>query len=103
MGSSPTIQGAALTEAIAIQETRAVLGQSFAPKIQWTMDQKWKQDVAGAQGNKRERMSKIELTMPFNLGFTAVKALRAAKSERASATNALAPGSASRNRRRASA
>lgn len=36
--------------------------------------------MGGTIGNETEKLAKIQLTYPFNLGFTAVNTLRAAKS-----------------------
>ena len=47
---------------------------------------KFKQDVGGAAGFKREALGKVQFTFPFNLGFTAINSLRAAESDSTAAS-----------------
>ena len=59
-----------------VKRTRA---SSFYPTLNAVGDLKFKESVGGTAGFQREALAKIELSFPFNLGFTAVNTLRAAK------------------------
>ena len=61
-----------------IETTRA---SEFYPTLDLVGEAKFKQDVGGAAGFKREALGKVQFTFPFNLGFTAINSLRAAQSD----------------------
>lgn len=70
-----------LGEAIARQDHKNAYSDNFFPKFEGVITQKWKNNVSGTVDLKKETLAKIEMTMPFNLGFTAVNTLRAAESD----------------------
>ena len=53
----------------------------FFPRLEVVGDVKFKNDVSGTVGYKREAVGKVQLSFPFNLGFTAVNTLNASKSD----------------------
>ncbi len=55
------------------------------PRFEVVGDAKFKNDVSGTQGYKREAVGKVQLSFPFNLGFTAINTLNASKSDHVSA------------------
>ena len=56
----------------------------FFPRLEVVGDVKFKNDVSGTVGYKREAVGKVQLSFPFNLGFTAVNTLNASKSDHVS-------------------
>ncbi len=70
-----------IAESIARQDQKNAYGDKFFPKIEGVLTQKWKNNVSGTVDLKKETLAKIEMTMPFNLGFTAINTLRAAESD----------------------
>ncbi|PPR60061.1 MAG: hypothetical protein CFH10_01680, partial [Alphaproteobacteria bacterium MarineAlpha4_Bin2] len=62
----------------AISTTRAT---EFYPTFELVGEAKFKKEVGGAVGFERETLGKVQFTYPFNLGFTAINSLRAAKSD----------------------
>lgn len=67
-------------EALARQDVRATWGSEFFPTLEGVVERKFKNNVGGTLNSKEETLAKIELSMPFNLGFTAINSLKAAKS-----------------------
>ena len=55
------------------------------PRFEVVGDAKFKNDVSGTVGYKREAVGKVQLSFPFNLGFTAINTLNASKSDHVSA------------------
>ena len=66
-----------------INSTRAT---SFFPKFDFIAESKFKEDAEGTVGHQQELLGKFQLSFPFNLGFTAVNTLKAAKSDSVAAT-----------------
>ncbi|WP_148560870.1 TolC family protein [Magnetospira sp. QH-2] len=75
------LQLASLSEAIARQDLRETRQDAFFPKLEAIAERKWKNNVGGTLDFKGETLAKVELSFPFNLGFTAVNTLRAAQSD----------------------
>jgi len=67
------------------QDVRSARGSGFFPKLEWIGERKVKNNVGGTLGLEHEALAKFEVKLPFNLGFTAVNTLRAAKSDLSSA------------------
>ncbi len=70
-----------VAEAIARQDQKNAFSDKFFPKVEGVLTHKWKNNVSGTVDLKKETLAKIELTMPFNMGFTAYNTLRAAESD----------------------
>lgn len=77
-------------EAIARQDYRNSYSDNFFPKLEGVLTQKWKNNVSGTTDLKKETLAKIEMTMPFNLGFTAINTLRAAENDIISSSRVVA-------------
>lgn len=60
------------------QEVRRARGSAYYPRIEGIVERKWKENVAGTRGHKRETVAKVELKLPINLGFTAFDTVEAA-------------------------
>lgn len=73
------LQLATLAEAVAMQDLRQTSREEFLPTVEAVASRKWKNNVSGTLGFKGETLAKVELSFPFNLGFTAVNTLRAAQ------------------------
>lgn len=78
---NPEIRSAQLKETIASADWRSVRGKKFFPKLDFSVDRKWKENVSATKGKKIETVAKFEMTMAFDLGLTAVNSLRAANSD----------------------
>ncbi len=79
-----------LTEAIAREDVNATKSKEFFPKVEGALEQKWKRNVAGTLDNQIETVAKVEVSIPFNLGFTGVNKLRAAQSTLIARTRTVA-------------
>ena len=77
---NPQLIAAAIGNAIARETVKQSRASGFFPKLEGVLETKYKDDVGGTIGEETERLAKVQLTYPFNLGFTAVNTLRAAKS-----------------------
>ena len=77
---NPQLIAANIGNSIARETVNQSRASGFYPKLEGVLETKIKEDVGGTIGDETERLAKVELTYPFNLGFTAVNTLRAAKS-----------------------
>ncbi len=70
-----------LEDAISLSKTSLsqVKADQVWPKIDFTMDKVFKRNVGGTRGNAQEHVSKIMFTYNFNLGFSAVNSIKAAR------------------------
>jgi len=66
-----------LTSQIAMESVNATRASSYSPTIDGIVDWKHKKDVSATAGNAHEVFAKVQLSFPFNLGFTAVNTLKA--------------------------
>ena len=82
---NPQLKSARLTDEITRENIKRTRADEFLPTLNGTAETKYKKDIQGTVGFKREQLVKVELTWDFNLGLTAVNTLNAAKhSSRAS-------------------
>ena len=77
---NPQLLAASIGNAIAREAVKRSRASGFFPKLEGVLETKYKEDVGGTIGDETERLAKVQLTYPFNLGFTAVNTLRAARS-----------------------
>lgn len=70
-----------LDEEIAAQSIIEARGSKFFPKVEGTVERKWKENVAGTLQYKGETLAKVEMSIPFNLGLTGLAAVDAAKND----------------------
>jgi len=68
-------------EEIAAYSISEVRGTKFFPKVEGTVERKWKENVAGTVQYKGETLAKVEMSIPFNLGLTGLDAVEAAKND----------------------
>lgn len=68
-----------IKESVSRTEVKTAYGENFFPKLEGTVERKWKNNVSGTVDLKTETVAKVELNLPFNLGFTAINTLRAAE------------------------
>ena len=66
-----------LTSQIAMEAITATRASSYMPTIDGIVDWKHKKDVGSTAGYQQEVFSKVQLSFPFNLGFTAINTLKA--------------------------
>ncbi len=89
VGHNTDLQRAALAESIARQDMVRSSRDGLLPTIEAVGQQTWKRDVSGTMGFKGETLAKVELSFPFNLGFTAVNTLRAAEADLAATSRRM--------------
>tara|TARA_A100001037_G_scaffold292131_1_gene307028 strand:+ start:1424 stop:2761 length:1338 start_codon:yes stop_codon:yes gene_type:complete len=71
----------ALEDAVSLSKASVsqVKADQVWPKIDFTMDNVFKKNVAGTRGNAQEHTAKITFTYNFNLGFSAINNIEAAR------------------------
>ncbi len=77
----PILRREAYTPRIAAQAVKAARASGFTPSFDAVAEIKYKKDVSGTIGFQRETLGKVQMTFPFNLGFTAVNTLKASKGD----------------------
>ena len=75
---------------IAEEDVNSTRSDSFFPRLQGVFEQRYKKDFSGTVGFQRESLGKIELSFPFNLGFTSFNRLRAANHDRSATVRRFA-------------
>jgi len=71
---------AQLVADIARKSAEATKASALYPRVDLIGEARNKQNYSGTAGNQTEQLAKVEVTYPFNLGFTAINSLRAADS-----------------------
>jgi outer membrane protein TolC len=66
-----------LTSQIAMEAVTATRASSYMPTIDGIVDWKHKKDFGSTAGYQQEVFSKVQISFPFNLGFTAINTLKA--------------------------
>jgi len=66
-----------LTSEIAMEAINATRASSYSPSVDGILDWKHKKDVSATAGYQQEVFAKIQVSFPFNLGFTAINTLKA--------------------------
>ncbi|MBO6520426.1 MAG: TolC family protein [Rhodospirillales bacterium] len=84
--SNPSLKSAILDADIAVEDVRIARADNFFPKIEGTAERKFKKNVGGTIGAEQETLAKVEMTIDFNLGLTAVNTLRASESDLSATT-----------------
>lgn len=76
---NPLLLSRRITSFINRQKVSTARASGFFPKVEGVFDTKYKDDLAGAIGEKRETVGKVQLSYSFNLGGTAINTLRQSK------------------------
>lgn len=84
--TNPALKNAILAADIATEDVRIAKADSFFPRIEASGERKFKKNVGGTIGSEQETLAKVEMTLDFNLGFTAINTLRASKSDLSAST-----------------
>lgn len=79
---NPRLRIATIDEAVARESVKETRSGEFLPTLELVGEQKYKHNVSGTEGQQRERLVKVELNYPINLGGTGSNTLRAAEAER---------------------
>lgn len=87
---NPQLRETSVNIAIARQDRENARGDNFFPRFEVVGAQSFKDNDGGTVGKEVESSIKLELSFPFNLGFTAVNTLRAAQSDIIAETRAMA-------------
>jgi adhesin transport system outer membrane protein len=77
--SNPLLRSSRLISIINRQKVITSRASSFFPKLEGVVDTKFKRNFSGTVGDKRETISKVQMSYSFNLGGTAINTLRQSK------------------------
>jgi adhesin transport system outer membrane protein len=66
-----------LTSQIAMEAVKAARAREYMPTVDGIVDFNHKRDVGSTRGTQEEIFSKVQVSFPFNLGFTAINTLKA--------------------------
>lgn len=90
--NSPAIKAAAFAVDAAKMQADSTRAQGFFPKVEVVGEAKSKRNVGGTLGNQEELLTKVEVSMPINLGMTAINSLKASESGIVAAERRLSDG-----------
>lgn len=76
---NPSLKSAATTSRVNREVANAQRASGFFPVVNMVGEAMVKKDSGGTVGNQQELLGKVEMNFPFNLGFTAINTLKAAK------------------------
>jgi outer membrane protein, adhesin transport system len=76
---NPGIRAASMGAAAAKEGVKVARASSLFPKFDITAAAGWKDNDGGAIGHQEDRSAKLNMSFPFNLGFTAINTIKAAK------------------------
>ncbi|MDF1749257.1 MAG: TolC family protein, partial [Alphaproteobacteria bacterium] len=86
---NPQIRLTSLDISISQQDRIAARAESFAPTFEMVGERSMLKNDGGTIGRKNESSIKLQLSFPFNLGFTSINTLRAAQSDEVAATRTM--------------
>jgi adhesin transport system outer membrane protein len=66
-----------LTSQIAMEAVNSTRAREYMPTVDGIVDFNHKRDVGSTWGTQQEIFSKVQVSFPFNLGFTAINTLKA--------------------------
>lgn len=84
--TNPALKNAILAADIAVEDVRIAKADNFFPRIEASGERKFKKNVGGTIGAEQETLAKVEMTLDFNLGFTAINTLRASENDLSATT-----------------
>ncbi|MFC1840028.1 TolC family protein [Thermodesulfobacteriota bacterium] len=84
--SNPSLRDSLINVQITRERIRGERGKGYYPTLNAVLEYKSKEDVESIIGNRDEKVAKVELTFPFNLGFTSVNAVKAAQQDNVAAS-----------------
>ena len=76
---NPSLRAAVIGSQAAGENINVTRATGFYPTLQAIGEMKFKKEVAGTDGFEVEKLGKLQLTWPFNLGLTAINTLRASE------------------------
>jgi adhesin transport system outer membrane protein len=88
--NSPSVKAAGYGVEAARQQVEATRASALMPKVEAVTEARNKRNISGTMGAQQELLAKVEVTMPFNLGFTAINSLNATQSSAVAAERRLA-------------
>lgn len=88
--NNPLILIASVDELVAKQSVNEAGRGGFLPRLELVGKAELNRNVGGSVGTKRSASVKIQLSLPFNLGFTSINSSRASNSDYTAATSRLA-------------
>ena len=83
---NPKLRASDMGAAIALETINSTKSSSFYPKFDVIASTLYKHNAGGAIGHQEDRSLKVQMSFPFNLGFTAINTLKAAKNDATSAS-----------------
>jgi adhesin transport system outer membrane protein len=76
---NPTLKSASTASRVNREIANSQRATGFFPVVNMVGEAVVKKDSGGTVGNQQELLGKVEMNFPFNLGFTAINTLKAAK------------------------
>ena len=76
---NPQLLPSTISAELARIDVKKTTAEEFGPKINASLDKKWKHDDGGTIGGKQETLAKVELTYSLNLWLTSINSLRASQ------------------------
>ena len=83
---NPKLRASDMGAAIAMETINSTKSSSFYPKFDVIASTLYKHNAGGAIGHQEDKSLKVQMTFPFNLGFTAINTLKASKNDATSAS-----------------
>ncbi|CUW41223.1 Outer membrane efflux protein [Magnetospirillum sp. XM-1] len=90
--NSPSIKAATHAVEAARMQAEATKAQGFYPKVEMVGEARNKRNVSGTMGTQQEYLAKMEVSIPINLGLTAINSLKASESSIVATERRLAEG-----------
>lgn len=84
--TNPTLRASLINVRIAKERVAGDRAKGFFPTLNAVLESQYKDNVDGIRNYRDERIAKIELTFPFNLGFTSLNSLEAARQDNRAAS-----------------
>mgnify|MGYP002633943248 CR=1 FL=1 len=87
---NPGLKAELIGTQIAAESVNSTRSDEFYPNLQGVLEQFYKKDYSGTAGYQRESQARVELSFPFNLGFTAINTLRASENDHSATVRRVA-------------
>lgn len=76
---NPQLKAARMGSQSAAASASSVAADKYAPLIRGVVESTYKDNIGGLMGNQLDQTAKVQVSFPFNLGFTAINSVSAAK------------------------
>ena len=87
---NPGLKAEVIGTQITAETINSTRSDEFYPTLNGVLEQLYKKDFNGTAGFQRESEARVELSFPFNLGFTAINTLRASEKDHSASVRRVA-------------